>query len=404
MKATPMTHFKRANRIRDVAVSDIVMMSEAARTRRSAGFDVISLGIGEPDFNTPHHVNLAAINAIKANDTKYPPIAGKPELRQAIANRYEAATPENTIVSSGSKYTILNAFLASLNDGDEVVIPAPYWTSYADIVRICGGTVIEVKTTADDGFQLDPQALRDAITPNTRWLMINTPSNPTGAVMSPDRLKEIGDVLANFPNCWLLSDEIYEHLTYDGNFHSAYDVLPHLRGRMLIINGVSKAYAMTGWRLGFGIAPKELIAAMTACQAQGTSGTCTIAQAAAIAALTGSQDLLAERRASFQGRRDLVLRHLNAMKGIETPLPAGAFYTFSRWTKLQGSKTPDGKTLNTDRDFCEYILHAADTTIIPGSGFAASGHFRISYASSEDDLTTALTRMATAVADITGVG
>lgn len=393
-------HFQSAQRISDVTISDIVIMSEAARARRAEGHHVISLGIGEPDFNTPDHVNEAAIKAIKDHDTQYPPIAGKPQLKSAVAALYDGATPEQVLVSSGSKYTILNGFLASLNDGDEVVVPAPFWTSYADIIRLCGAKVVVVPTHADNGFQLDVEDLRAAMTPKTRWLLINSPSNPTGAVMGAEKLREIGAVLADFPNCWLMSDEIYQHLTYGIDFASAWDVLPEMRDKMLITNGVSKAYAMTGWRVGFGIGPQDLIKGMTTVQAQGTSGTCSIAQAAALAALTGPQDLLEDRRQSFLERRDLVLDHLRAMDGITTPTPEGAFYTFSSWQDLKGGMTPDGKTLKTDRDFCQYILEAANTTIIPGTGFAAEGHFRISYASSVEDLTQALTQMAAAIAQI----
>ncbi len=392
--------FQAADRISDVAISDIVIMSEAARARRAEGHQVISLGIGEPDFHTPDHVNEAAIQAIHAHDTQYPPIAGKPELRSAVASLYEGASLENVLVSSGSKYTILNGLMATLNPGDEVVVPAPFWTSYADMIRLCGAKVVIVPTRADDGFQVDLQTLRAAMTPKTRWLLINTPSNPSGAVMSADKLVELGEVLSDFPDCWLMSDEIYQHLTYGMAFASAWDVLPHYRDRMLITNGVSKAYAMTGWRIGFGIGPKALIGAMLKVQAQGTSGTCTIAQAAAIAALTGPQDLLVERRQSFQSRRDLVLGYLNAMDGIFTPKPDGAFYTFSSWQDLRGGITPDGTVLTTDRDFCQYILTAANVTIIPGTGFAAEGHFRISYASSTEDLHQALKQMTVAVAAI----
>ena len=392
--------FQSAQRISDVTISDIVIMSEAARARRAEGHHVISLGIGEPDFNTPQHVNEAAINAINNHDTQYPPIAGKPALKAAVAALYDTASSDQVLVSSGSKYTILNGFLASLNDGDEVVVPAPFWTSYADIIRLCGAKVVIVPTHAEDGFQLDANALRAAMTPKTRWLLINSPSNPTGAVMGADKLKEIGDVLADFPRCWLMSDEIYQHLTYGIDFASAWDVLPQLRDKMLITNGVSKAYAMTGWRVGFGIGPQNLIKAMTTVQAQGTSGTCSIAQAAALAALTGPQDLLEERRQSFLMRRDLVLNHLHAMDGITTPTPEGAFYTFSSWQDLKGGITPQDQVLGTDRDFCQYILEAANTTIIPGTGFAVEGHFRISYASSVDDLNQALSQMAEAVAAI----
>lgn len=396
-----MTEFKRADRINSVSISDIVIMSEAARARRAEGHDVISLGIGEPDFTTPDHVNEAAIAAIHACDTKYPPVAGKPELRQAVADQYDGAKPENVVVSSGSKFTLFSSFMASLNDGDDVVIPAPFWTSYEDIVTIAGGNPIVVPSSANEGFLPNPERLRAAMTPRTKWILINNPSNPSGAVMPRELLHDIGGILDDFPNCWLMSDEIYQHLTYEAEFHSAYDVLPHLRDRMLITNGVSKAYAMTGWRLGYAIGPKALIKGMIDVQAQGTSGVTTIAQAAALAALTGPQDLLEERRQSFKTRRDLVLKHLNAMEGLETPTPEGAFYTFTNWERLRGGKTPDGTILKTDKDFCQYILTSANVTVIPGSGFAADGHFRISYACSTDELTRALTRMAEAVSAIT---
>ena len=394
--------FKHAERINNVQISDIVKMSEAARARHAEGHEVISLGIGEPDFRTPDHVNEAAIKAIRDGDTTYPPIAGKPLLREAVARPYEDMSAENVLVSSGSKYTLFNAFMATLNDGDEVILPAPFWTSYADIVSICGGVPVTLpirfENGAEGGFQLDITALKSAMTPRTKWILINTPSNPTGVVMTLDIMTALGGVLDEYPHCWLMSDEIYEHLTYDADFVSAYDHLPQLRQRMLITNGVSKAYAMTGWRVGYGIGPSALIDAMTSVQAQGTSGTCSIAQAAALAALEGSQDLLAERRASFRARRDLVLSHLHNIDGINTPTPEGAFYTFSSWVDLTGGITPSGQRLNTDHDFCSYILDAANVTIIPGTGFAAPGHFRISYACAEDDLKTALTRMAEAIA------
>ena len=392
--------FQRADRIGDVQISDIVRMSEAARTRRADGHDVISLGIGEPDFRTPDHVNDVAIKAIHDGDTNYPPIAGKPLLRAAVARAYDGMTADNVIVSSGSKYTLLNAFLASVNDGDEVILPAPFWASYADIVTVCGGVPVIVPGHADQGFQLDIDAIRQAMSPRTKWILINTPSNPTGAVMTAEIMTALGDVLADHPQCWVMSDEIYEHLIYDAEFISAYTHLPQLRDRMLITNGVSKAYAMTGWRVGYGIGPVELIKAMTSVQAQGTSGTCSIAQAAALAALEGPQTLLDERCMAFRTRRDLVLGYLHAMDGITTPTPEGAFYTFSSWVGLQGGITPDGKTLTTDHDFCSYILEAANVTIIPGTGFATPGHFRISYACDEDDLRRALSRMGDAVAAI----
>ena len=393
--------FSRAERIAAVEVSDIVIMSEAARARRAEGHAVISLGIGEPDFNTPDHAAEAAIAAIRAHDTRYPPIAGKPELRDAVASRYESRGRSNVIISTGSKYTLLNAFLASLNPGDEVVIPAPYWTSYSDIIRLCGGVPVIVETSAEDGFIPRADALETAMSAKTKWMLVNFPGNPTGAVIDAAGWGMIGDILNRYPRCWLMSDEIYQHLTYGMPFLSAHDALPHLRDRILIANGVSKSYAMTGWRVGFGIGPDALIAGMTAVQAQGTSGTCSIAQAAALAAVTGPQDLLEDRRESFRKRRDLVLDHLGRMDGITCPTPQGAFYVFPSWQALTGGMTPAGKTLNSDRDFCEYILEAANVTVIPGSGFAATGHFRISYATSAEDLNEALERMAVAVAAIT---
>ncbi len=393
--------FQRAERISNVQVSDIVKMSEATRKKRAEGHDVIGLGIGEPDFRTPDHVNEAAINAIHDGDTTYPPIAGKPLLRAAVARQYDGMTAENVLVSPGSKFILFNAFMASLNDGDEVILPAPFWTSYADIVSIAGGVPIIVETKAEDGFQLDITAIENAMTPRTKWILINSPSNPTGAVMTPQVMISLGTLLERHPQCWLMSDEIYEHLTYGVDFTSAYDQLPQLRDRMLITNGVSKAYAMTGWRVGYGIGPIDLIKGMTAVQAQGPSGTCSIAQAAALAALEGPQDLLAERRDSFLARRDLVLTHLRDMNGIHTPTPDGAFYTFSSWMGLKGGMTPSGQKLVSDHDFCSYILDSANVTIIPGTGFAAPGHFRISYACDANDLATALTRMADAVAAIT---
>jgi len=392
--------FRRASRIENVAVSDIVIMSEAARARRAEGHDVISLGIGEPDFTTPDHVNAAAIAAITSHDTKYPPIAGKPELRDAVARLYPGRTAANVLISSGSKYCLLNAFLATINPGDEVILPAPFWTSYSDIVRLSGGVPVILPTEAASGFKPLPDAIEALMTPRTRWLLLNSPSNPSGAVLSAADLQAIGQVLERHPQCWLMSDEIYEHLTYGMAFVSAHDALPGMKDRCLIINGVSKAYAMTGWRLGFAIGPEELIRAMTVVQGQGTSGTSTISQAAALAALTGPQDLLASRRQSFQDRRDLVLGYLRDMAGIETTTPDGAFYVFPSWQALKGWQTPDGQPLETDHDFCRFILHAADTTIIPGTGFAAPGHFRISYACSSDDLHRALGRMTSAIATL----
>ena len=392
--------FRRAERIASVEVSDIVLMSEAARARSAEGHPVINLGIGEPDFDTPGHVAEAAIAAIKGHDTRYPPIAGKPELRDAVASQYGGRTRDNVLVSSGSKYTILNAFMASLDPGDEVVVPTPYWASYGDIIRLCGGKAVELPTRAEDGFIPTEEELMAAMTPKTRWLLVNFPGNPSGAVIDTAGWEMIGKVLDAFPGCWLMSDEIYQHLTYGVDFVSAHDALPRHRGRTLVTNGVSKSYAMTGWRLGFGIGPAPLVEAMTAVQAQGTSGTSTISQTAALAAIMGPQDLLQERQQSFQERRDLVLERLAGMPGIDCPAPLGAFYAFPSWGGLMGGTTPNGARLGNDRDFCSYILEAADVVVIPGSGFACPGHFRVSYAAPKEELGEALDHMAEAVTAI----
>ena len=392
--------FRRAERIANVEIPEIVLMAEAGRARRADGHPVISLGIGEPDFNTPDHVGEAAINAIREHDSHYPPIAGKPELRDAVAGLYDARIRDNVIISTGAKYAILTAFHASLDPGDEVVVPTPFWTSYGDIIRLCGGIVVELPTRAGEGFIPSEAALRAAMTEKTRWLLVNFPGNPSGGVIDAAGWDAIGRVLDDFPDCWLMSDEIYQHLTYGVDFVSAHDALPRHRDRTLIVNGASKSYAMTGWRLGFGVGPAELVRAMTTVQAQGTSGTSTISQAAALAAITGPQDLLEERRREFQERRDLVLEQLRGMPGIECPTPLGAFYVFPSWQGLKGGVTPEGVKLESDRDFCAYILEAADVVVIPGSAFSCPEHFRISYASSKDDLNEALGRMAKAIAAI----
>ena len=398
-----MAEFIKADRLAEVEISAIVLMSEAARQRRAEGYDVINLGIGEPDFHTPDHANAAAIAAIHNNDTHYPPIGGKPELKQAVAALYNgrggtARGAENVIISSGSKYTLLNAMLASVNPGDEVIVLAPFWTSYADIIRLCGGVPIVVPTDAERGFRPDITAIKHAMSPRTRWLMINSPSNPSGAVLSAEDLRAVGDIVAAHERCWLLSDEIYEHIVYDVDFVSVADALGDLADRSLIVNGVSKAYAMTGWRLGYGVGPAPLIAAMTTAQAQGTSGTTTISQAAALAALTGDQEILASRQQSFRSRRDLVISYLKGMNGLNVSSPQGAFYIFPSWQNLIGWKTPQGITLKEDMDFCRYILDAADTVIIPGSSFSMPGHFRISYATDTESLNKAMTRMSQAIA------
>ena len=394
------TVFRRAERIAEVELSDIVVLSEKARARRAEGHPVINLGIGELDFNTPDHVAEAAVAAIGAHDTRYPPVPGKPELRDAVAAWYDGRTRDNVLVSSGSKYTLLNGFMASIDPGDEVVLLTPYWAAYKDIVRLCGGVPVEVETRAEDGFVPSEEALAAAVGKRTRWMLVNYPGNPSGGVIDQEGWERFGRVMDANPDCWLMSDEIYHHLTYGVEFVSAHDALERHRDRILICNGVSKSYAMTGWRLGFGTGPAALIKAMTEVQAQGTSGTSTISQAAALAALTGPQDLVEDKRRQFHERRDLVLKHLEGMDGITCTVPLGAFYVFPSCEGLLGGTAPDQSRIEDDRDFCAYILEAADVVVIPGSGFGTPGHFRISYAVSTEELDEAFGRIAKAVAAI----
>ncbi len=395
--------FVAAGRISNVTLSAIIRMGEAARLRAEAGHNVINLGIGEPDFLTPDHAGDAAIDAIKSGDTKYPPVAGTIALREAVAQLYDRRGgvrrhAENVLISSGSKYTLLNAFLASVNQDDEVILPAPFWTAYKDIIQLCGGKPVVIETGAATGFKPTAAQIAVALTPRTRWLLLNTPNNPSGAVIQAKELCAIGDVIAAHPQCWLMSDEIYENIVYcDGGFTSIADALPNLAERSLIVSGVSKSYAMTGWRVGYGVGPTPLIKAMTRVQAQGTSGTATISQAAALAAITGDQMLLADRRYSFQSRRDLVCQRLAAINRVNVSVPDGAFYVFPSWHDLIGSKTPKGQTLNTDLEFCTYILESADVVVIPGDSFALPGHFRISYATAEADLIIAMDRLSEAI-------
>ena len=394
----------KAQRLGSIEVSEIVQISEHAKALRDQGRDVIGLGTGEPDFDTPEHVKEAAAVAMQAGDTKYPVTGGNPALRDAIRDKFKRENGldfarDEIIVSTGAKQVLFNCFMATLDAGDEVIIPSPYWTSYVDIVGVCGGQPSIVTCGAETGFKMSGAALEAAITPKTRWLLLNTPSNPTGAAYNADELRELADVLLRHPHVGLVTDEIYEHLVY-GNFvfHSARAIAPELADRTLIVNGVSKAYAMTGWRLGYGAGPKELIGYMTSIQGQITSGASSISQAAALAALTGPQDLLAERRAAFNGRRDRIVGQLNACAGIDCLTPDGAFYVFPSCEGALGRTTPKGEMLNTDADFCRYLLDAEGVAVVPGRAFGTPGHFRISYAYAQTALDDACARIARATA------
>jgi aspartate aminotransferase len=388
-----------ADALSRVKPSATIAVTQKARELKANGRDVISLGAGEPDFDTPDNVKRAAIEAIKRGETKYPPVSGIAPLREAIASKFKRENnldyrPEQTIVGTGGKQILFNAFMATLNPGDEVIISKPYWVSYPDMVLLCGGAPIFAETRIEDGFKLKPDTLEKAITPKTKWLVLNSPSNPSGAAYTRDELKALADVLVKHPDVWVLTDDMYEHLTYgDFVFATIAQVEPALYPRTLTMNGVSKAYAMTGWRIGYAAGAVELIKAMDMIQGQQTSGACTIAQWAAVEALNGPQDFVAQSRAAFQGRRDLVVSMLNQANGIECPMPEGAFYVYPSCAGLIGKKGPSGRLIETDEDFVSELLEAEGVAVVHGSAFGLGPNFRISYAASESMLEEACIRI-----------
>ncbi|WP_338724781.1 pyridoxal phosphate-dependent aminotransferase [Pseudomonas tolaasii] len=360
--------------------------------RRAQGAKIISLCAGEPDFDTPEHIRQAGIDAIRNGHTRYTQVAGVRALREAVAEKFRRengldVTWQDTIVSSGGKHVIYNALAATLNEGDEVIVPAPYWVSYPEMVELCGGTSNIVACSAEDGFKLTPAALAKAIKPTTRWVILNSPSNPTGAVYSQQELRGLADVLLDHPHVLVLADDIYEHLLFDGQtFHTLAQVEPRLVPRVLTMNGVSKAYAMTGWRIGFATGPRWLLEAMEKLQGQQTSGASAISQQAAMAALTGPQDFVHASRAVFEKRRDLVVSFLNATPGLACMNPSGAFYAFACCASLLGRTTPAGKLLETDEDVALALLDEANVAVVHGSAFGLAPYLRIAYALDDDSL------------------
>ncbi|CUH48903.1 pyridoxal phosphate-dependent aminotransferase [Ruegeria atlantica] len=384
---TRIQEFQPADRLDGIELSEIVRISEQAARLRAQGVDVIALSTGEPDFPTPSHVVEAANRAAIDGQTRYPATAGTPALRSAIATE-AGAHPENVVVSTGAKQVLSCAMMATLNPGDEVIMAAPFWTSYADMVSLAGGVPVVVSCPATQKFKLTPDQLEAAITPRTRWLLLNSPSNPTGAVYSKAELQALGAVLQNYPQVWVISDEIYQHLSFVP-FTPFVQAVPALAERTLIVNGVSKAYSMTGWRIGWGIGPAELIKAMVAVQGQITSGACSIAQAAALEAITGPQGLLAERCQAMRARRDLVVEGLNAA-GLECALPDGAFYVFPK----------THAKMATDHEFCRFLLDEAGVALVPGRAFGMSGHLRLSFAYAAESLQEGMRRIAEATAKL----
>ncbi|WP_372802188.1 aminotransferase class I/II-fold pyridoxal phosphate-dependent enzyme [Paracoccus seriniphilus] len=399
-----MTH--AATRLAAVKPSASAWISQAARAARARGEDVIDLGLGEPDFDTPEHIIEAAHAAAKAGETRYPPTDGTARLKAAIIAKFaheNALTyaPDQVIVSNGAKQVIFNAMMATLEPGDEVILPAPYFGQYKDIVLILGGVPVAVPCPAADGFRLTAARLEAAMTTRTRWLFLNLPSNPAGAVYSDAELVALGEVLGNHPRVLVLSDEIYEHILFDDRlFRSFAAACPALMNRVLTVNGVSKAYAMTGWRIGYGAGHPDLIAAMTKVQSQISSGACAIAQAAAAAALEGTQDEVRRFCKAFEARRDLVVARVADIPGLTLDPPGGAFYAFIGCAGLIGASTPDGRRIESDADVTAWLLKAGGIAAVPGSAYGLSPFFRISTAASQTVLATAMDRIEAAVAQL----
>ena len=388
-----------AERLSRIKPSPTIAVTQKARELKAAGRDIIGLGAGEPDFDTPENIKEAAIAAIRRGDTKYTNVDGTDALKAAIACKFKRENalqyrPEQITVSSGGKQVIFNALLATVEPGDEVIVPAPYWVSYPDIALLCGGTPVFVTCPQNNRFKLRPEDLEAAITPKTKWLIINSPNNPTGAAYTAADLKALAEVLLRHPQIWILTDDMYEHLLYDGlSFATIAQVEPRLYERTLTMNGVSKAYCMTGWRIGYAGGPAPLIKAMAKIQSQSTTNACSISQAASVEALTGPQGFIAEHNKVFAERRDMVVAMLNQVAGLSCSTPEGAFYVYPSCAGAIGRKTPQGKTIASDDDFVSYLLEAEGVAAVQGSAFGQSPFFRISYATSTEALKDACTRI-----------
>jgi len=389
-----------ADHLKRIKPSPTIAVTDKARQLKAAGRNVIGLGAGEPDFDTPEHIKEAAIRAIKeGRASKYTAVDGIPELKAAIAQKFKRENkldykPSQITVSVGGKQVLYNAFMATLNPGDEVIIPAPYWVSYPDMVLLAGGKPVEVVSGMDKGFKITPEALERAITPKTKWFLLNSPSNPTGAAYTRAELKALAAVLMKHPHVHVMTDDMYEHLVYDDfEFTTPAQVEPELYSRTLTINGVSKAYCMTGWRIGYAGGPEPLIKAMAMIQSQSTTNPAAVSQWAAVEALNGPQDFIGKHNKIFQERRDLVVSMLNQANGLKCPTPEGAFYVYPSCAGTMGKTTPGGKTLATDEDFVGELLEAEGVAVVHGSAFGLGPAFRISYATKTEDLEDACRRI-----------
>ncbi len=396
-----------ADRLQRVKPSPTIAVTMKAAELKAAGKDVIGLGAGEPDFDTPDNIKAAAKAAIDKGDTKYTAVDGTAALKKAVSAKFKRENdldyaPNQISVGTGGKQVLYNALMATLNPGDEVIIPAPYWVSYPDMVILADGKPVEVACSENQGFKLTPEALEAAITPKTKWLLLNSPSNPTGAAYTREDLRALADVLLKHPNVWIMTDDMYEHLVYDDfEFTTIAQVEPKLYERTLTVNGVSKSYCMTGWRIGYAGGPAPLIKAMAAIQSQSTSNPSSISQAAAVEALNGPQDFIPANNKVFKERRDLVVKMLNEAKGLRCPMPEGAFYVFPSCAGTIGKRTPQGKVIETDTDFVTYLLESVGVAVVQGSAFGLAPYFRISYATATETLRDACTRIQKACAALT---
>ena len=385
-----------SNSLKRIKPSPTIAVTSKAREMRAAGKDVIGLGAGEPDFDTPDNIKEAAIKAIRKGDTKYTAVDGTPALKKAIQAKFSRENHlsyelDQISVGTGGKQVLYNAFMATINKGDEVIIPAPYWVSYPDIVLLAGGKPKIIKCDEKNNFKLTPEKLKKAVSKKTKWIIINSPSNPTGSGYTKDEIIALSKILMKYKNLYILSDDIYEHITYDGFKFFTIAQIEKLKSRTLTMNGVSKSYSMTGWRIGYAAGPKEIIKAMAKIQSQSTSNPTSISQAAAVEALNGTQDFISERSNSFKERRNFVVDSLNNIQGISCLSPEGAFYVFPNCKKLLNKKTK----LKTDKDFVEKLLEKAEVAVVQGSAFGLDGYFRISYATSMENLKKAMQRIKT---------
>jgi len=385
--------------LKKIKPSPTIAVTQKARELKAAGKDVIGLGAGEPDFDTPDNIKQAAIKAINDGDTKYTAVDGTQALKKAIVEKFKKEnnleyTADQVTVGAGGKHVIYNAMMATLNEGDEVIVPAPYWVSYPDIVLLAGGKPVVMECNEKQGFKINPSDLEKFITPKTKWIILNSPSNPTGACYTEKEIRKIAKVLEKHSHVYILSDDIYEHVTYEGFKFFTIAQIESLKERVLTMNGVSKAYSMTGWRIGYAAGPKEIIKAIAKIQSQSTTNPSSISQAASVEALSGTQDFIKKRSDSFQERRDFVVKALNDIDGIECLNPDGAFYVFPSCKGLVGKKDTNGKEIKSDTDFVQSLLENSGIAVVQGSAFGLEGFFRISYATSMDNLKKALEKIS----------